>query len=302
MEPIEASSATGSRVVVDREKTAPFLIRTFVKIGGFHRLTLFDEGVLPTTDEQQIFTWKDATLREVLTILRMTAPNNAEYRHPLARYAFRALYADSAHRGNFAQKDLGIVYSRDILGEPGSLSTPAIRLQEDFDGEKRELSEREKEERTLEELRFMPGDFLSISVLLPKSVNLTGEAPAKGAATAGSGGVNGWKNDTGKVGDGGWGGAVAARTGLGAGRGGGHWRGGSDAPAVPARGRGGRADPPRDRDRPGVDRDRRVPPPRRPRDSPPPRRGRDSPPPRGGRRYTPPRSRSPPRRRGGRYD
>lgn len=38
-------------------QTAPFLIRTFVKIGGFHRLTLFEDGTLPTTDEQQIFTW-----------------------------------------------------------------------------------------------------------------------------------------------------------------------------------------------------------------------------------------------------
>lgn len=38
-------------------QTAPFLIRTFIKIGGFHRLTLFEDGTLPTTDEQQIFTW-----------------------------------------------------------------------------------------------------------------------------------------------------------------------------------------------------------------------------------------------------
>ena len=38
-------------------QTTPFLIRTFVKIGSFHRLTLFEDGALPTTDEQQIFTW-----------------------------------------------------------------------------------------------------------------------------------------------------------------------------------------------------------------------------------------------------
>ena len=35
---------------------APFLIRTFVKAGTFHRLPLF-EGTRPATDEQQIFTW-----------------------------------------------------------------------------------------------------------------------------------------------------------------------------------------------------------------------------------------------------
>jgi Sin3 associated polypeptide p18 (SAP18) len=38
-------------------QTTPFLIRTFIKIGSFHRLTLFEDGTLPTTDEQQIFTW-----------------------------------------------------------------------------------------------------------------------------------------------------------------------------------------------------------------------------------------------------
>lgn len=38
-------------------KTTPFLVRTFVKIGSFHRLSLFEDGTLPTTDEQQIFTW-----------------------------------------------------------------------------------------------------------------------------------------------------------------------------------------------------------------------------------------------------
>ena len=35
----------------------PFLVRTFVKIGGFHRIALFEDGTLPTTDEQQLFTW-----------------------------------------------------------------------------------------------------------------------------------------------------------------------------------------------------------------------------------------------------
>ena len=57
---------------------------------------------------------------------------------------------------------------------------PAPRLLEDEDpgeGEEgREKSEREKEERTLVELRFVPGDYMCIAVLLPKNVNVvTGE-------------------------------------------------------------------------------------------------------------------------------
>lgn len=250
---------------------------------------------------------KDATLREVLTTLRIAAPHVAEYRHPLARFAFRALYADSGNRGRFAQKELGMVYSRDILGEPGSLDTPAVRLLEEYDGEKREPNEREKDERTLDELRFVPGDYLSVSVILPKSTAGAGDVAVKGAAT------NGWRNGHGA----GKSGSSWPENTAPAGRGGGHWRGGSDAPAG-GRGRGGRGDPPRrdtdrtirDRDR-DIDRDRRIPPPRRLRDSPPPYRGgRDSPPRRGGRvggrgRDRRSRSRSyspsPPRRRGGRY-
>src|SRR5882762_39775 len=101
-------------------------------------------------------TRKDATLREVLSTLRNTAPHVAEYKHPLAKFSFRTVYADPSNKGRYSQKDMGMVYSRDILGEPGSLNTPAPRLLLDAEP----LGERERNERNLEELRFIPGDFL----------------------------------------------------------------------------------------------------------------------------------------------
>ncbi|KAF8967482.1 Sin3 associated polypeptide p18-domain-containing protein [Flammula alnicola] len=306
---LDESTPTG-QPTVSREKTAPFLIRTFVKIGSFHRLTLFEDGTLPTTDEQQLFTWKDATLREVLTTLRNTAPHVAEYRHPLARFSFRTVYADPSNKGRFSQKDIGMVYSRDILGEPGLLNTTAPRLLQDIEPLNRDIGDREREERNLEELRFIPGDFLLVAVLLPKNVTLPSEIAIKGSGAAGaaSGASNGWRasgtvgGSSGK-GDGGWGrGSVATGPGFGRGSGGGHWRGDSNAPTRGGRGGGGRGggDSGRDRD---LDRnDSRIPPPRRS-VSPPPRGGwgdRDGRGGRGGRR-SPSRSRSPPRRRN-RYD
>ncbi|KAJ7139657.1 Sin3 associated polypeptide p18-domain-containing protein [Mycena epipterygia] len=290
-------------VSFSREKTAPFLIRTFLKIGSFHRITLFEDGTLPTTDEQQLFTWKDATLREILSTLRNTAPHVAEYRHPLARFSFRTVYVEQGSRGRFASKDLGMVYSRDILGEPGTLTSTAPRLLEDAYEVPHEPVERERDERTLDDLRFIPGDFLLVAVLLPKSVTLPTEINIKGAAPA----ANGWRTGPGMgsaKGDGGWGGAGAlpsAGAAPGSGRGGGHWRGDSSAAPRGARG-GGRGggdlgrDRDRDRDRDVDKSDRRVPPPRRSRDSPPHRgggwgdRGR-------GRRDRDSRSRSPPPRR-----
>ena len=194
----------------------------------------------------------------------------AEYRHPLARYSFRAIYADGAARGRFASKDLGIIYSRDILGEPGSLDKPAPRLLLDVEGAHRVSTEREKEERTLDELRFVPGDYLCVAVLLPKNVTTGTDKELIIKGSAGAAGPNGWK----KGGDGGWGGPIAPTTSAPTGRGGGHWRGSLDAPALRGgrgRGRGGNL-PDRNRDFG----DRRVPPPRRERD-------RDSPPHRGGR-------------------
>ncbi|KAI1791101.1 histone deacetylase complex protein [Ganoderma leucocontextum] len=301
---MEDTTSSG-KPIVDREKTSPFLIRTFVKIGNYHRLAQFEDGPLPLSDEQQVYTWRDATLREVLTTLRSAAPASTEYRHPLARFSFRAVFADAAARGRYSQKDLGTVYSRDILGEPGSLDSPAPRL---LDNTETQAATGAEQDRTLDELRFVPGDYLCVMVTLPKGATVPsgpgGELTIKGSAVGGP--ANGWKGagaPAGGRGDGGWGGSVAVNPGPGSGRGaGGHWRGNSslDHPAPRGgRGRGGdfgrdrERERDRDRDRERDRDDRRVPPPRR--DSPP-RRGDG-----GWGRRAQSRSRSPPRRRG-RYD
>ncbi|KAF5317460.1 hypothetical protein D9611_015148 [Ephemerocybe angulata] len=207
--------------LVSRDKTAPFLIRTFAKVGGFHRLGLFEDGTLPTTDEHQLFTWRDATLREVLTTLRNTSRTSTRSNTRWQDFSFRTVYADSTNKGRFASKELGQVYSRDILGEPGSLASTAPRLLQDDEQHPGDaLSQREKEERTLEELRFVPGDYLCVSVLLPKSAGAPAELAIKGSGANAAVPSAGWKTGGERDGRG---------TGLGAGapRGaGGHWRGG----------------------------------------------------------------------------
>lgn len=285
---------------------------------------------------------KDATLREVLTTLRATAPHVAEYRHPLARFSFRTVFADASNKGRFAQKELGMVYSRDILGEPGTLQATAPRLLLDIDpglgpavaaagGDDTPAAplghnNRERERDTLDALRFVPGDFLLVSVLLPKNVTLPSELAIKGSSSGPTGAgalpapTASWKTAAtagpGRTGDAGWGraapGAAVGGPGRdGGGRGGGHWRGGTEGGRGRGGGRGGGGDRDRDRD---LDRDRdrdRVPPPRRsPSPLPARRGGGDGWGARGGRggrggdrdRRTPSRSRSrsPPRRR--RYD
>ncbi|KAH6879951.1 Sin3 associated polypeptide p18-domain-containing protein, partial [Coprinopsis sp. MPI-PUGE-AT-0042] len=187
-------------------QTTPFLIRAFVKVGGFHRLSVFEDGALPAADEHQVFAWQDPILREIRTTLRDTSsPSSlafAELKHPLARFSFRALYADSSpnssgHKSSrstfkYTTKELGMVYSRDILGEPGSFSlstgaTTAPRLLQD---EEQAFSSQAPDDdtangngagdkagrdhdKTLEDLRFVPGDYMLISIILPKSALAT---------------------------------------------------------------------------------------------------------------------------------
>ena len=262
----------------------------------------------------------------MLTTLRNTAPHVPEYRHALGRFSFRTVYADPSNKGRFSQKDLGMVYSRDILGEPGSLQSTAPRLLEDFERSSNELNDREKEERTLEELRFVPGDFLLVAVLLPKNVTLPSELSIKGSgagaigASAGATSSAAWRTNAAQSGalgkgDNGWGRSLSS-LGPGTSRGGGHWRGESNAPSTRGRGGGGRGgggdfgrDRNRDRDRDrDIDRNDRVPPPRR-NEPPSPRGGNEGRGDRGGRRgrgvsrsRSWSRSHSPPTRRRNRYD
>ncbi|THH05203.1 hypothetical protein EW145_g4964, partial [Phellinidium pouzarii] len=192
--------STASRTAVDREKASHLNVYLHSSYSdSFHRVDFFEDGTLPTTDEHQIFTWKDATLKEVLTSLRLTAPKSSEIRHPLAKFAFRALYADSTARGRIALRELGMVYSRDILGEPGSLTAPAPRLLADAE---RVNDDHPHADRSLDELRFVPGDYMCVSVILPKHIAGAGVAMGpdvaiRGAAAgpgAGIGGTNGWKS------------------------------------------------------------------------------------------------------------
>ena len=44
-------TAYAKEVLTTCAQTAPFLIRTFVKVGAYHRLTQFEDGPLPLTDD-----------------------------------------------------------------------------------------------------------------------------------------------------------------------------------------------------------------------------------------------------------
>lgn len=53
---------------IDRKKTCPMLIRVFCGLGKHHRSTDFTEAAFPE-GELRIYTWRDATLRELMALI-----------------------------------------------------------------------------------------------------------------------------------------------------------------------------------------------------------------------------------------
>ena len=149
--------------VIDRSKICPMLLRMFCRLHGHHSLGEFGEGKTPIDDELIVYTWRDASLAELAGLIMETEADEAppppaaaeeessdqqqqstgQLRRKDARFSFRLIYQDS-RSGHFMSRDLGIVYN--------------ARATRD-------------DQRTLGELRFLPGDYIDVAILFgPKSI------------------------------------------------------------------------------------------------------------------------------------
>merc|ERR1711912_113780 len=100
-------SASAPASGIDREKTCPSLLRVFIKLGSHHGPNEFTlRGKEPTHDEVQIYTWPDATLRELTTLIKEV--NDASRRRD-ARISFALVYPDK--RGEPVVRQIGRVLS-----------------------------------------------------------------------------------------------------------------------------------------------------------------------------------------------
>ncbi|KAK9035959.1 hypothetical protein V6N11_077981 [Hibiscus sabdariffa] len=120
---------------VDREKTCPLLLRVFTKIGGHHSKEDFAVRGKEPKDEVQIYTWKDATLRELTDLVKEVAP---AARRRDARLSFAFVYPDK--NGRFVVREVGKTFSY---------------------GNGRRLDD----SKTLNELRFEIGDYLDVAIM-----------------------------------------------------------------------------------------------------------------------------------------
>ncbi|ESR58442.1 Histone deacetylase complex subunit SAP18 [Citrus sinensis] len=120
---------------VDREKTCPLLLRVFTKIGGHHSREDFAVRGKEPKDEVQIYTWKDATLRELTDLVKEVAP---AARRRDARLSFAFVYPDK--NGRFMVREVGKTFS--------------------YEG-RRQLDDG----KMLAELGFEIGDYLDVAIL-----------------------------------------------------------------------------------------------------------------------------------------
>lgn len=156
---------------VDRTTTTPFLIRIFSDHRNFHRLEDFDTDRQPR-DELNLYSWKDATLGELTTLLAKELVGDSQRTLATFKFSYRLIFGDT-NRRRYQFRDLGTVQLND----------------KSTDGKK-----------SLDDVRFVIGDWIDIAVLQPgdklydtrlpsrdsRPVAQGGRAPARGEYGANS--------------------------------------------------------------------------------------------------------------------
>lgn len=122
-------------ITVDREKTCPLLLRVFPKRGGHHKLDEFSKRGSEPEGELQVYTWPDATLRELTELIKEEVP---AARNRQVRLSFSFVYPD--RRGQNVMKEVGQVWAEPMRRGPD-------------------------DNKSLYQLSFQTGDFLDVAIL-----------------------------------------------------------------------------------------------------------------------------------------
>lgn len=146
--------STNSPRIVDRKKTCPFMIKMYCRINGHHRLEEFSPPRFPIDDEMIVYTWKDASLRELSLLVREVLgdselPGGSNRSDPNLKFSFNLVYPDSKRTGShFLSRPMGWAF------EGGESEAPRAHQHQLIDASA----------RTLDSLRFIPGDFIDVAV------------------------------------------------------------------------------------------------------------------------------------------
>ncbi|GKT88446.1 sin3-associated polypeptide sap18 [Colletotrichum tofieldiae] len=166
---------------IEREETAPFLLRLFYKNGSFHRTDEFASRSLPPA--LSLYTWPDCTLTELAEQVAAADPSLLPSPSVGTRLAFRVIYPDTRNAAapsgahhvqtqipRFMVKDLGSV----VLGD-GTVG--AVLAADGAEGGEGDIHMADtaatlpdtdtSKDKTLGEAKFVVGDYISCAILPP---------------------------------------------------------------------------------------------------------------------------------------
>ncbi|ATZ54209.1 hypothetical protein BCIN_10g02250 [Botrytis cinerea B05.10] len=225
--------ATTTLTKIDRNTTVPFHLKLFYKNGSFPRIEEFNpHGELPL--HVNISTWQSCTLRELSHLLATALPDILPDPAIGTRLSYRLIFPDSrpavSGPARYVTKELGSV----VIGEGG----PGILPDEEESSIVGEGimagSLMGEPEKTLQDARFVIGDYVCCAILPPMADG--GVAPPPSGPSRG--GFAGGRSEMG--GFGGRGGMGPRENGFGGGyRGRGGSRGGGFGQGMGQSGAGG---------------------------------------------------------------
>ncbi|KAK8805472.1 hypothetical protein WA158_002128 [Blastocystis sp. Blastoise] len=108
---------------MDREKTCPFLLRTFIRSNQHFQESEFTIQSVPSDCELDIHTWKDATIMEILTIIRQ---DNIDSRRKNATIDILKGYFTNS--GQFYIKKVGSITSDQNYDKKMTLDQTQLRI------------------------------------------------------------------------------------------------------------------------------------------------------------------------------
>jgi histone deacetylase complex subunit SAP18 len=160
---------------IDRQKVVPFLLNFCYRSSAFHNLTDFpiptpSNPAPPLPAHVEIYTWMDCTLRELAQLLTSALPSIVPSPAIGTRLAFRLVYPDTMPmRGAGGRLD-GEGRGRYISREIGSVVISAPQENGETNGKTGRFDlGGEDAEKTLDDARFVIGDFVDVAVFPPLS-------------------------------------------------------------------------------------------------------------------------------------
>ncbi|EEP78107.1 conserved hypothetical protein [Uncinocarpus reesii 1704] len=184
-----ASSAEPNAPTVDRQTTTPFHLKLFYRQNSFHHLSDYpvpssfgNSGAPapanPLPPHLQIYTWYSCSLRELAHLLTSCLPTLLPDPAVGTRLTFRLVYPDTKGqmggfggpgapgaddvRGRFLSKDIGSVIigpKVDMAVKEDGPSSAAMETNIKLQGE--------DADRTLQDVRFIIGDYVECAILPP---------------------------------------------------------------------------------------------------------------------------------------